>query len=107
MKDEGRENFAFSILEETATREDGLRRESEIIRQQIDKGETVLNDPDTTYGWHQFLTPDEAAMIAEADSDIAGLHRQVDTRRNDISKIRRKCVQRARNAILKQERAAR
>jgi hypothetical protein len=59
------------------------------------------------YDWEAHLTPAERVALHNYDINMAPARDVLRAYQQAKDNIRRKCVQRARNAILKQERAAR
>jgi len=59
------------------------------------------------YDWETHLTPAERIALHNYDINMAPARDVLQAYQAAKDGIRRKCVQRARNAILKQERAAR
>ena len=59
------------------------------------------------YDWEAHLTPQERVALHNYNINMAPARDVLQAYQQAKDNIRRKCVQRARNALLKQERAAR
>lgn len=105
IMESGAEAFSVSVVSAHTSRSDAAKAERALISLYEDSP-FLLNVMVPVYVWEDFLTDAERVEIPQLEAEYMSLKRKITEVQSVKENIRRKAVQRARNDLNKQARAA-